>query len=114
MCSSDLTVMDWRSSDRVLMCLIDGCPPPGSTEPFDDEMLLLFNADECDRAFLLPAGDDPHTAWRLFFDTGSPAPLDLFPHGDGPPVRPLSRYPLVARSSACFHRPPRGRRRSDI
>jgi glycogen operon protein len=109
--AADGSPMDWRTSDRVLMCLIDGLPAPGSPEPPDDEMLLLFNADETDRAFVMPTGDDVENPWRLFFDTGSPAPLDVFPQDDGPPIRPLSRYPLVARSAACFHRASRSRRR---
>lgn len=100
----DGRVKNWDYDDHTLMCLLDGAAHAGIVEEPDDDLLLLFNSGQTTVPFTLPDGGALDSPWCLFLDTGYPYPLDIFPEGDGPRLRPKTRYPLVQRSMACFYR----------
>ncbi|QDU62433.1 Glycogen debranching enzyme [Planctomycetes bacterium Pan216] len=102
---ADAKHRNWDRDHHTLMCLIDGQPSHGEQEPPDDDILMLFNSSIVACLFTLTAGGDKSRPWRLLFDTGNTYPRDLFPEDQGPLIAPGRRYPVIARSMACFYRP---------
>jgi glycogen operon protein len=95
----------WERDDATLVCLLDGMPAAGSSDPPDSEMLMLFNAGFQTRQFTLPAGHQDDQPWQLVVDTGNRSPRDFYREGAGPKLSAGSQYPLIERSLACFTRP---------
>ncbi len=93
--------VDWGSMQLALMCLLTA--PDRSDDPAGNarDLLLLFNStpDPCDFTFPQVTRN---RHWRLFLDTASPSPHDIYPNLDGPPPPADLRVTLTYRSFMCF------------
>ncbi len=93
--------IDWGSMQLTLMCLLSA--PDRTDDPTGNarDLLLLFNStpDQCEFTF-------PHVThdkrWRLFIDTASPSPRDIYPNLDGPAPPASHRVTLTYRSFMCY------------
>ena len=64
-------------------------------------ILILFNAEDQDLEFVLPAKSRSFD-WRLLFDTAAPGPDDIFPDGEGPPMPRHRSLQVGFRSMVCY------------
>ncbi len=93
--------IDWGSTRLALTCLLsapDAADDPSGTAR---DILLLFNStpDPCE--FVMPEVTR-RKKWRLFMDTASPSPRDIYPNLDGPSPPPSRRVTLTYRSLTCY------------
>ncbi len=93
--------IDWGSMQLALMCLLTA--PDRTDDPTGNsrDLLLLFNStpDPCE--FTFPQVTRNRT-WRLFIDTASPSPRDIYPNLDGPRSPASGRVRLTYRSFMCY------------
>ncbi len=90
----------WDQNEKTLTCLLRAV---GDSEgaPQGQHVLLLFNADEQDTAFVLPAKSRSFD-WRLRFDTAAASPDDVFPENSGPPMSRHRTIQVGSRSIVCY------------
>ncbi|HEY6563543.1 MAG TPA: hypothetical protein VIY86_03555, partial [Pirellulaceae bacterium] len=95
------TAVDWAGNDKALTCFFTAPDVTEDPEGVARHVLLLFNADDVSRHFVLPALARAET-WRLFVDTAMEPPHDIFPDADGPTPPPSGRIKLMERSLRCY------------
>jgi len=109
--------VDWYAADASLVCFF-AAPDAASLERDDDQaggneaggkagtprhVLLFSHAGSLPRTFHFPrATSIASLAWRIFVDTGKPAPNDIFPDGSGPPIDVKKPIELPPRSLVCL------------
>ncbi len=95
--------VDWSGDSRSLVCLLAAVPSDDPLSP-NHNVLMLFHAGTDARHFILPqaARDLP---WRLFVDTSTDSPADIYPNLDGPPPADNGIVTLEARSMKVFVAP---------
>jgi isoamylase len=91
----------WHSHALLLTCLLTA--PSASHDPTGAgrALLLLLNASPEHQEFVFPEvakADD----WRLFINTASRAPQDIYPDQNGPPLPRSGRQILPGRSLVCY------------
>lgn len=95
------THIDWGSSHLALTCLFSAPENREDPQEHAHDLLLFFNStpDPCEFQF-------PHVVrprnWRLFIDTASPSPKDIYPSLDGPPPPESYCVNLTYRSLMCY------------
>lgn len=94
------TAIDWQSHEMAMICLL--AAPPTSEDPLKvgRDVLILMNSGPNDLDFLIPA-ISKHKIWRLFVDTGAPAPEDIF-ENDGPLLPTKGKRRIFSRSMAVY------------
>ena len=94
------TAIDWQSHEMAMICLL--AAPPTSEDPVKvgRDVLILMNSGPNDLDFLIPA-ISKHKIWRLFVDTGAPAPEDIFA-SDGPLLPKEGKRRVISRSMAVY------------
>lgn len=90
----------WDKDEKTLICLLRAI---GDSEgyPHGRHVLLLFNADEQDTEFILPAKSRSFD-WRLRFDTAASSPDDVFSDGEGPAMSRHRTLQVGCRSMVCY------------
>ncbi|MFW6114106.1 MAG: glycogen debranching protein GlgX, partial [bacterium] len=85
----------------ALICLLSA--PETTSEPSERgrDILLLFNSTPDPRDFHFPAVSRGKK-WRLFIDTASPPPRDIYPNMDGPAPPDGKTVRLTYRSLAAY------------
>jgi glycogen operon protein len=90
--------VDWTAMHRSLVCVL-------STEGLADKaarhVLFMLHAGQDSQEFVLPP-EVSRLKWRLFIDTASPPPEDIFPRLDGPPIPPRGRVRLIHHTLRCY------------
>ena len=94
------TAIDWQSHEMAMICLL--AAPPTTEDPLKTgrDVLILMNSGQKDLDFLIPA-ISKHKIWRLFVDTGAPAPDDIF-EKDGPLLPTVGKRRIFSRSMAVY------------
>ena len=105
--------IDWYAADGSLACcfgaptrkqlLEDVDPAAGGTAGTPRHVLILAHAGSIPRTFRFP--DPPalrRLAWRVFVDTGRPAPHDIHASGAGPTIDPEQPIEMPERSLICL------------
>ncbi|HMP80614.1 MAG TPA: glycogen debranching protein GlgX, partial [Pirellulaceae bacterium] len=82
------TAVNWEKPEHCLICVL--IPSRSSDDPHLNAkaVMMLFNADQRSRQFVIPAVASVHT-WRLFADTAAESPYDLYDQEPGP-MLPIS------------------------
>lgn len=75
--------VDWSGDSRSLVCLLAAIPPK-DPQSANHHVMMLFHAGTDSRHFIIPQAARG-IAWRLFVDTASESPADIYPALDGPP-----------------------------
>ena len=90
----------WDKDEKTLTCLLRAV---GDSEgsPGGRHILILFNANDQDTEFVLPAKSRSFN-WRLLFNTATPSPEDIFPDGNGPPLPRHRTLQVGFRSMVCY------------
>lgn len=91
----------WEPDDLTLICLLTS---PGIQEDSTGagrDVLLMFNAAHEAHEFVVPDVVQ-HQRWRLFLDTASPSPQDIYPNVDGPAPPRSNRVVLTYRAMRCY------------
>jgi len=90
----------WDKDEKTLTCLLRAV---GDSEgsPGGRHILILFNANDQDTEFVLPAKSRSFN-WRLLFNTAAPSPEDIFPDGNGPPLPRHRTLQVGFRSMVCY------------
>ncbi|GAA2449904.1 glycogen debranching protein GlgX [Streptomyces macrosporus] len=101
----EMTQRDWQEAQaRALTVFLNGnaISEPGERGEriTDDSFLLMFNAQDTPRAFVVPV--DHGSQWQVVVDT---AREDGVPPGTGPTVKAGARITLVDRSLTVLQRP---------
>ncbi|MDR2756436.1 MAG: glycogen debranching protein GlgX [Planctomycetaceae bacterium] len=92
----------WNNSlDRSLTCLIAAVPPTMEHEGSLYHLLMMFHGGWEPRDFCFPAACQ-NFSWRLFLDTSSAAPNDIFPEGTGPKPNLNSTLKFIPHSMRVF------------
>ncbi|MDR0703798.1 MAG: glycogen debranching protein GlgX [Planctomycetaceae bacterium] len=92
----------WNNSlDRSLTCLISAVPPTVDYEGSLYHLLMMFHGGWEPREFYFPAVCQ-NFSWRLFLDTSSAAPNDIFPEGTGPKPNLNSALKFIPHSMRVF------------
>jgi glycogen operon protein len=92
----------WNNSlDRSLTCLIAAVPPTVEHEGSLYHLLMMFHGGWESREFYFPAVCQ-NFSWRLFLDTSSAAPNDIFPEGTGPKPNLHAAMKLIPHSMRVF------------
>jgi glycogen operon protein len=93
--------VDWANADLAMTCVLTA--PDLSEDPTGTSrhVLLMFNSTPDPREFVVPTlvANRP---WRLFIDTGSATPNDIYPNLDGPKLPDNHRVVLTYRSMQCY------------
>ncbi len=95
------TAVDWHGNDLALIVLLTAPSLQDDPEGLGRDVLLLINATTQTREFILPPVTKG-TRWRLFIDTATESPGDIYPNVDGPPPPPSLRMTLCERSMCCY------------
>jgi glycogen operon protein len=93
------TAVDWQGGDNTLICLLR--KQVDTVDENAKDVLLLINATGSPREFILPA-IAKGTKWRLFVDTASDSPKDVYPELDGPAPPKSGKLTLDYRSLMAF------------
>ena len=96
--------VDWDSDDRSLVCLLAAVPRSSKLAPPNHHVLVMLHAGLEPRGFTLPA-QVRGLPWRLFINTASKAPDDIYPDLDGPAPPPEGTITLESRSLVCYVAP---------
>ncbi|MDR2439911.1 MAG: glycogen debranching protein GlgX [Planctomycetaceae bacterium] len=92
----------WHNGlDRSLTCLIAAVPPTAEHEGSLYHLLMMFHGAWESRDFYFPAVCQ-NFSWRLFLDTSSAAPNDIFPEGTGPKPNLNSILKFIPHSMRVF------------
>jgi glycogen operon protein len=92
----------WNNSlDRSLTCLIAAVPPTTEHEGSLYHLLMMFHGGWEPREFCFPAVCQKFS-WRLFLDTSSAAPNDIFPEGTGPKPNLNTAIKFIPHSMRVF------------
>ena len=93
--------VDWANADLAMTCVLTA--PDLSEDPTGTSrhVLLMFNSTPDPREFVIPV-QVANRPWRLFMDTGSPTPQDIYPNLDGPKMPESHRVTLTYRSLQCY------------
>ncbi|MDR2115430.1 MAG: glycogen debranching protein GlgX [Planctomycetaceae bacterium] len=92
----------WNNSlDRSLTCLISAVPPTADYEGSLYHLLMMFHGGWEPRDFCFPAVCQ-NFSWRLFIDTSSAPPNDIFPEGTGPKPNINSTLKFIPHSMRIF------------
>jgi isoamylase len=93
--------VDWANADLAMTCVLTA--PDLSEDPTGTSrhVLLMFNSTPEPREFVIPV-PVANRPWRLFMDTGSPTPKDIYPNLDGPKLPESHRVTLTYRSLQCY------------
>ncbi|MDR1269554.1 MAG: glycogen debranching protein GlgX [Planctomycetaceae bacterium] len=92
----------WNNSlDRSLTCLIAAVPPTTEHEGSLYHLLMMFHGSWEPREFCFPAVCQKFS-WRLFLDTSSAAPNDIFPEGTGPKPNLNTAIKFIPHSMRVF------------
>jgi glycogen operon protein len=92
----------WNNSlDRSLTCLISAVPPTVEYEGSLYHLLMMFHGGWEPREFYFPAVCQ-NFSWRLFLDTSSATPNDIFPEGTGPKPNLNSALKFIPLSMRVF------------
>ena len=96
--------VDWSRDERSLACLLAAAPRDNLTAPENHHLLMMFHAGSHPKIFTFPnlAHNIP---WRLFIDTATESPKDIFPQLNGPPAPIDGRMRLEGRSMVVFIAP---------
>jgi len=89
----------WNHIGPAFMCLY-GKVNKLPADPFDREVLMLFNAGIQPCEFRLPRPKP--LRWRVFIDTAAQSPDDIFPQLDGPRPPTSNRVTLTGRSMLVY------------
>jgi isoamylase len=94
-------VMDWNPEDRSLVCLLGAWPRAGANQLIARDVMMLCHAGGSPREFVLP---EParNMEWRLFVNTASESPGDIYPELDGPSPPPEGKLVLIEHSMLCY------------
>jgi isoamylase len=92
--------VDWSGDSRSLMCLLAAMPPKDPRSP-NHHVLMLLHAGADAKHFILPQ-PARSIAWRLFVDTASESPVDIYPALDGPPPASNGIVTLEPRSMMVY------------
>jgi glycogen operon protein len=93
--------VNWHSADLSITCVLSATCAVVDPLCVSRDILLMFNADRIDQTFSLPIAWG-NRDWRLFCDTGKPAPDDVFPDFDGPTFPKSGSRVLVGKSLAIY------------
>lgn len=94
-------IYDWHSHDMTLTALLTAPPLEQDPEHIGRAILMMMNGTHSAREFVFPVpsrGDN----WRLFINTASRAPHDVFPNFNGPEPPKSGRLILKGRSMMCY------------
>ncbi|HEX3869224.1 MAG TPA: glycogen debranching enzyme, partial [Pirellulales bacterium] len=98
--SADGQPIDWNN-DQSLICRFGTYQGPCSPRQSPRHVLILLHAGERQRVFTIPAST-PAIEWRLFVDTASKTPLDVYPNFDGPAPPMDGQVTLLDHSLKCY------------
>jgi glycogen operon protein len=96
--------VDWNTDDQGLVCLLAAVPRTGKLAPPNHHVLLVCHAGGKPRPFRIPPIAE-NIAWRLFINTASKAPDDVYPDLDGPPPPSDGLITLESYSLVCYVAP---------
>lgn len=96
--------VEWTSDERSLVCLLAAVPRASKLAPPNHNVLLMFHAGVEPRLFTIPAVVR-NIPWRLFVNTASRSPHDVFPDLDGPPPPPEGAITMESRSMVVYVAP---------
>ena len=89
--------IDWVNPGHSLVCLFGAS---GLDQPTARHVLLMAHSGAAPQEFVIPPVA-AHIPWRLFVDTATPTPADIFPLLDGP--APLDGATTLAHHSLkCY------------
>ncbi len=95
------TAVDWHGDDATLIAHLKAVEPEHDPENLSRDVLILVNATQQPREFILPPVAKG-TRWRLLLDTAAAPPFDVYPDLDGPPPPRSRRLTLSYRSMCVF------------
>lgn len=81
--SSNGRPMDWSHGTGSLICVFGAIHHVDPALPPPRNVMMLFHSGGEPREFVLPTLPRK-VDWRLFVDTGSDSPKDIYPNADGP------------------------------
>ena len=92
----------WESGSAALTCLLTR--PPADRDPAGQgrDILLMLNASRGPQEFLFPSVARLSGQWRLFINTASHAPNDVYPGLIGPSPPKSGRQILPSRTLVCY------------
>jgi len=92
----------WDSGEAVLSCLFTR--PPADRDPagVGRDVLLMVNASDRPQEFVFPPSATQSGQWRLFINTASHAPDDVYPGLIGPAPPKSGRQILPSRTLVCY------------
>jgi isoamylase len=93
--------VDWNSHDLKLTCVLAAPSRQDDPKGVGCDILLMLNSTPDPFDFAVPESVVGRK-WRLFIDTASPSPRDIYPNLDGPALPCSKRVPLTYRSLKCF------------
>jgi glycogen operon protein len=105
--------IDWHVADGGVTCFLAAPTPErliagnnleaGGVAGVPRHVIVMAHAEDEPRSFVLPAPAIIRALpWRVFVQTGRPAPNDIFADGRGPLVDPTQPLELPGRSLVCL------------
>jgi glycogen operon protein len=92
----------WESGTAALTCLLTRPPADRNPEGAGRDILLMLNASHGPQEFLFPPAARLSGQWRLFINTASHAPNDVYPGLIGPSPPKSGRHILPSRTLICY------------
>ena len=93
--------IDWASGEMALTCLLTRPTPEEDPQGHGRDLLLLLNSTAEPHKFIIPDVAQDFR-WRLFVDTGSEAPHDVYPKRNGPVLTQNLPVELTYRSMQLY------------
>ena len=93
--------VDWQSNELPMICLLKAPRPIPDQPQLGHDALIMFNPTGKGRHFIIPTISKGKT-WRVFFDTSTDYPNDIYPQLDGPELPRTGGYTLPCKSMATF------------